>query len=99
MSRTAALRKRNAAEAFANPAAALVVAAARAVLAGFRQEIDTGTMRPPQHASLRLLEEAVSPFADDPGVEAAPGGPVGGQSPAPVGRSAPATANDQSPPA
>lgn len=41
-----------------------VLAAARAVIVGFKLEVEAGTLRPPQHASLRLLEEAIAPFAD-----------------------------------
>lgn len=55
------------------------LAASRAVLAGFRQELEAGTLRASQHASLRLLEEAIVPFAmyDEPAIGSAPGNGAG----------------------
>jgi hypothetical protein len=58
--------------------AAVLAAAARAVLAGFRQEINAGSLRPPQHASLLLLEEGLVPFADASSADLALEGIVGG---------------------
>jgi hypothetical protein len=40
----------------------LLVTAARAVLAAFRGDVDAGTLRPLQHAPLRLLEAALDQF-------------------------------------
>lgn len=44
----------------------LLIAAARATLASFRGELEAGTLRPPQHASMRLLEEALHPLQEVP---------------------------------
>jgi hypothetical protein len=40
----------------------LLIAASRAALASFRGELEAGTLRPPQHAALRLVEEALHPL-------------------------------------
>jgi hypothetical protein len=44
----------------------LLIAASRAVLASFRGELEAGTLRPPQHASMLLLEEALNPLQEEP---------------------------------
>lgn len=53
---------------------------AAAVVAAFREQVDAGSLRPPQHATLLLLEQSLQPFADACGL--LPGGDVGGLPPA-----------------
>jgi len=58
-----------------------LIAAAGAVIAAFRGELEGGTLRPAQHATLLLLETVIEPFADLPGVRRAHGGEVHGRTP------------------
>lgn len=58
----------------------VLLTASRAVLAAFGRQIDDGVLGRSQHASLRLLEEALSPFN-----ETDPGGPTDPERDRPLG--------------
>jgi hypothetical protein len=53
-----------------SPRELLLAAAARAVLAAFRDPLENRCLSPPATATLRLLETALDPYGDNPEITA-----------------------------